>query len=186
MKLCQDYLSARGITNDTVLHYRLELDDRLDHTVVKNRLGQHFPKGVLESVWFPMCDSGGNEFSIIARLLPTIANHPKFLCPIRSGGIPYIPTGVYKLAYGLPLVVSEGPVKALVVMHAGVAAIGLNGVWGAGEKNNRDLFVIRSDLYSALDWRGRKVYIALDMAGRSGNRDLQKKLYGELNRRRGR
>src|SRR5208337_4293309 len=93
----------------------------------------------------------------------TIANHPKFLCPIGSGGLPFIPPGVYQLAYGLPLIITEGPVKALACLQAGIAAIGLNGVWCAAVKNSRDLYVIRSGLQSVFDWRGRKVYICFDV-----------------------
>jgi hypothetical protein len=162
MQLCLDYLAERGITNDTVQKFGIECDNRLDHAIIKQRLGQHLPKGTIETLWFPLCDSAGNVLNWIARPLPPIAGHPKFLCPLGSGGLPYIPKGVYSAAFGRSLIITEGVVKTLVIIQAGFDAIGVNGVWGAGTKNSRDLIVIRGELYSALDWRGRKVYIAFD------------------------
>jgi hypothetical protein len=162
MQLCLDYLAARGITDDTVKLYGIECDDRLNHTVIKQRLGQHLPKGTIETLWFPLCDSAGNVLNWIARPLPTIAGHPKFLCPLGSSGVPFIPKGVYGANFGRLLIITEGVVKTLVIVQAGFDAIGINGVWGAGTKNSRDNVVIRAELYAALDWRGRKVYLGFD------------------------
>jgi hypothetical protein len=162
MQFCLDYLAARGITEETVKCYGIELDDAISHKTVKDRLGQHLPKGTLEVIWFPICDAAGNVVNWIARPLPTIAGHPKFLCPLGSSGLPYVPQAVYRADFGRSLIITEGVVKALVIVQAGFDAIGLNGVWGAGIKNSRDAVVIRAELYSALDWRGRKVAIAFD------------------------
>jgi hypothetical protein len=104
VKLCRDYLEERGISDDTVKLHRIELDDRLDHITVKDRLGKHLPKGVIEAIWFELFDSAGNHIGWIARPLPSIANHPKFLCPLGSSGLPYIAKGVYGLAFGVPII----------------------------------------------------------------------------------
>jgi hypothetical protein len=162
MNLCQDYLSARGITNATIKAYGLELDDLLIAKIVKDRLGRGLPKSVIEIVWFPVRDINGKIICWIARILPAIANLGKFLCPIGSGGIPFIPQNVYGLAYGKPVIITEGPVKTLACVQAGFDAIGLNGVWGAGIKNSQDFFVISAELQNALDWRGRHVYLGFD------------------------
>src|SRR5215471_5265808 len=103
MKLCQNYLAVRGITDETVKLHGLELDDRLNglpSETVKKRLGRSLPKSVNEVIWIPIYDATGNVVSWIARILPEIANLGKFLCPVGSGGSPYIPRNVYKLAYG--------------------------------------------------------------------------------------
>src|SRR5262249_24607520 len=100
--------------------------------IYKQTLGQRLPKGTIETVWFPLCDSTGNVLNWIARPLPTIAGHPKFLCPLGSGGLPYIPKGVDGAALGRSLIITEGVIKTLVIVQAGFDAIGVNGVWGPG------------------------------------------------------
>jgi hypothetical protein len=162
MKLCQDYLFARGITDATIKAFGLELDDLLVAKTVKDRLGRGLPKSVIEIVWFPVRDINGKIICWIARILPSIANLGKFLCPVGSGGIPFVPQNVYGLTYGKPVIISEGPVKALACVQAGFDAIGLNGVWGAGVKNSQDFYVISAELQNALDWRGRRVYLGFD------------------------
>jgi hypothetical protein len=162
MKLCRQYLSERGISEATTKFYGLELDDQIYSKKIKDRLGLKFPKGYNEVLWFPVYDAPGNIVAWIARPLPTMANQPKFVCPLGSSGVPFVPRNVYNLAFGKPVIVSEGPVKTLACIQAGVDAIGINGVWGAAIKNANGLYVIRADLQSSLDWRGRKVYLAFD------------------------
>jgi hypothetical protein len=162
MKLCQDYLSTRGITDETAKLYHLEFDDQVNLKIVKARLGRGLPKSVVEVLWFPIYDAAGNLIAWLARPLPAVFGLPKFLCPAGSTGIPFVPQNVYGLAYGKPVIVSEGPVKALACIQAGVDAIGLNGVWGASVKNSRGLVVIGAELQNALDWRGRRVYLGFD------------------------
>jgi hypothetical protein len=162
MSLATEYLAARGITEDTAKLYHLELDDRVSLKIVKTRLGRGLPQGVVEVLWFPIYDSAGNLICWIARPLPTLADLGKFLCPVGSAGIPFIPQNVYSLDYGKPVIVTEGPVKTLACVQSGVEAIGLNGVWCAGVKNAGGVTVIRADLQNALDWRGRRVYLGFD------------------------
>jgi hypothetical protein len=45
MQLCRDYLAARGITDDTVKLHGIELDDRISHVTVKDRLDSISLKG---------------------------------------------------------------------------------------------------------------------------------------------
>jgi hypothetical protein len=162
MKLCEDYLAARGISDATIRLFGLELDDLLVAKTIKDRLSRGLPKDVVEIVWFPVRDTNGKIICWIARILPAIANLGKFLCPVGSGGIPFIPQCAYGLAYGKPIIITEGPVKAIACVQAGFDAIGLNGVWGAGVKNSQDFFVISADLQNALDWRGRRVFLGFD------------------------
>jgi len=165
MKLCQDYLLARGITDETIRVHGLELDDRLCATTIRSRLGRRVPKGANELIWFPLPDAQGMVCSYIARILPEVCFRGrkfKFLCPRGSGGPPYIPKSVFNLAPGRRLIITEGPVKALACVQAGCAAIGLNGVYGAAAADANGEYRIRADLLSALDWRGRQVYLAFD------------------------
>jgi uncharacterized protein DUF3854/uncharacterized protein DUF3631 len=163
MKLCQNYLADRGITDETVKLHGLELDDLLSARMIKARLGRRLPKSVNEIIWFPLPDAQGTVCSYIARILPNVANLPKFLCANGSDGPPYIPKPVFNLAAGRPLIITEGPMKALACVQAGLDAIGLNGVFGAGWRPTpQDKYRLRPDLAGALDWRGRKVYLAFD------------------------
>jgi hypothetical protein len=164
ISLCQEYLSARGISDETIRAYGIELDDRVDMKKVKERLGfkRQLFKSVNAIIWIPLYDSAGTVIAWIARPFPLIFGLPKFLCAIGSDGAPYIFQGVYGAAYGQPIIITEGPIKAIACAQAGVDAIGINGVWGAALKDSTGLYVIRADLQNALDWRGRKVYLAFD------------------------
>jgi hypothetical protein len=160
--LCQQYLADRGISVDTANLYGLELDDRLCSQTVKDRLGRKLPEAVNEVIWFPIFDFTGTILYWLARPLPNIANLPKFLCPLGSSGAPFIARSVYRLAHGKPIIITEGPIKALACLQAGIDALGLNGIWGASTKNSHDEVVIRAELQNALDWRGRRTYLCFD------------------------
>jgi len=139
-ELCKEYLSERGITDETVKKYGLEFDNRLDAKFVKERLGRKIPKGVIEVIWIPVYDALRNIKIRIARILPNVGKE-RFICPWGSDGCPYVPAGVYGLAHGKPVIVTEAPIKALACSQAGVAAIGLNGVYGASAKRSDELYI---------------------------------------------
>jgi hypothetical protein len=162
MNLCGAYLSERGITEETVKAYGLELDSRVRAETVKERLGRTLPKGVNEILWIPLYDSAGKLIGWIARPLPRITGLAKFICALGSDGAPFIPKGVYGAACGRPFIVNESPLKAIACAQAGFDAVGLNGVYGAGTRNSSDEVVIRADLQRALDLRGRKTYLGFD------------------------
>jgi hypothetical protein len=165
--LCAEYLATRGITDETIKAYGLECVDVCEFPtdIVKERLGRKLPNGVNEVIFFPITNKEGTIVSWIARILPTITDENgelRFLCPIGSGGVPYITRFTYKLKHGKPIIITEGAPKVLVCLQAGIDAIGLNGVYGASVKNSDDLAVIRADLQEALEWRGRKAYLGFD------------------------
>jgi hypothetical protein len=176
MNLAESYLLDRGISLETAKFYGVEIDDQLYANKIKDRLGRGLPKSANEILWFSIFDALGNIISWIARPLPNVSGLPKFLCPVGATGVPFVPKAVYGLAHGRPINITEGPVKALACVQAGIDAIGINGVWGASTKNNRDNVVIRSDLQTVLDWRGRKVYLAFD-ADSSINPDVRHALF---------
>jgi hypothetical protein len=103
--------------------------------------------------------NGGSTVSWIARPLPTLQGQPKFLTPIGGSGPPFIPKSVYNSKKGSPIIITEGPAKALVLAQAGFPAIGLNGVWCAQEGSDR--LILRRELRE-LELHGRKLYMAFD------------------------
>jgi hypothetical protein len=164
LSLAERYLMERGITAETIKAYGLEFDQAPSATRTKERLGfvPKLHKSICEILWIPLFDRSGKIVGHIACPLPRIKGLPKFVCALGSDGAPFIPQGVYGAACGRPLIVTESPIKAIACAQAGFDAIGLNGVWGAGTKNNNEEVVIRADVQGALDWRGRKAYIAFD------------------------
>jgi hypothetical protein len=159
--LVEDYLKERGISDQTVKAHGLEIDLNVSQNQARQRLGRVLPHGVLEIIWCPFFDAQGAVHGYTARILPTIGDI-KFLCPVGSNGLPYIPKTVFGLALGQPVIITEGPIKALACVQAGYAAIGLSGVCGAAVADANGEFRIRADLLSALEWRGRNVYLAFD------------------------
>src|SRR5262249_49358328 len=59
---------------------------------------------------------------------------------------PYIPRSVYGMRAGVPLVITEGPIKALVLTQAGVAAAGLRGVWCSDKKTDDGKLTLSTEL----------------------------------------
>jgi Domain of unknown function (DUF3854) len=83
-----------------------------------------------------------------------------------STGIPYVPLRVWH-TIGKPskpieaVILTEGPVKSIVLVEAGVFAVGLNGVYGAHEQTQEGKLVLRKELLE-LGVRGRRIYLAFD------------------------
>jgi hypothetical protein len=136
VSLCAEYLATRGITDETVKTYGLECVDVCEFSAdtVRERLVRKLPKGVNEVIRLPIPNKEGTIVSWIARILPNIDGEPKFICPVGSGGPPFIPRATHKLKNGTPLIITESPIKVLPCLQAGVDAIGLNGVYGASVK----------------------------------------------------
>jgi Domain of unknown function (DUF3854) len=164
VSLAEDYLTERGITEETIQAHGLEIDQAPTAERIKDRL-KFLPKlykSISEIIWIPIKERAGKITGHIARPLPKIEGLAKFVCALGSDGAPFIPQNVYGAACGRPLIATESPIKAIACAQAGVDAIGLNGIWGAGTKNNQEEVVIRADVQGALDWRGRKTYVGFD------------------------
>jgi hypothetical protein len=165
MSQASDYLAVRGITQQTTTQNQLEFDIApLDQKRIISRLNSGcVPLWALaqELLWFPV-RSNGSVPSWITRPFPTLVNGPKFVTP--KGGIAplFVPVGVPGLAHGLPLIITEGPVKALAASQAGVAALGLNGVWCASSQAAGGKLMLRGEITSLCDLRGRKTYVGFD------------------------
>jgi Domain of unknown function (DUF3854) len=168
---CEDYLNARGITPETAREYRLEFDVGPDKGRIVDRLGadvsvagQPLSGYAEELLWIPYLNSDGAISSWSARIFPTPSDpHPKFLNPKGSGGPPYVTPAVWAVAdkASVPVIFTEGPIKALACLQAGQPAIGLNGVYGACARNAEDAIVLHPGL-ATFEWRKRAVYFAFD------------------------
>ena len=140
MTTAETYLEARKILPATIAAQHLEFDSAPAAERIRERLGDDIlvagrplSQYAKELLWVPYLNSDGAATSWTARIFPTPANGPKFLTPKGGGGPPYIPPAVWAVAEkaDMPLILTEGPVKALSCLQAGLPAIGLNGVYGA-------------------------------------------------------
>jgi hypothetical protein len=169
MNACQSYLEARGNRPETARAHRLEFDTAPAKKRAVAHLGdiqiasQPFSTYAKELLWIPHLNSDGAVTSWTARIFPTPANGPKFLTPKLSGGAPYISPAVWAIAdkADVPLLLTEGPIKALACLQAGQLAIGLNGVYGAGARDAEDRIVLQPVL-SMFSWAKRSVFLAFD------------------------
>jgi Protein of unknown function (DUF3631)/Domain of unknown function (DUF3854) len=166
MNLAGDYLMQRGLQLETATGNGVEIDLAPQRERIVERLGKGcVPLWNLAQaiVWFRVRNLAGATLSWIARPLPTLNGGPKFVTAAGGTGPPFITKTAYK-SIGetkLPLIITEGPVKALVLAQAGFAAVGLNGVWCAHEATPGAKLVLRFELVE-LGLRGRKVCLALD------------------------
>ena len=163
-ELAKEYLLERGLLLETVEANGVEIDTDPNRLTVKERLAKKCPpiwdyaKVIL---WFPFYNSQGELVSWAARPLPTRPGL-KFVTPKGGTGPPYITRAVLEKGNRGPLIFTEGPVKALVLLQAGFCAVGLNGVWGAQERTYDSWYILRKELLE-LGIRGRKAYLAFDV-----------------------
>jgi putative DNA primase/helicase len=162
--LAEQYLVERGLTVESVRRFRVEIESSPDPAKFEERLKQKLPPWVQANLWIPVLSKAGAVDSWIARLLPTQKDNdrPRYLCPDKSKGPPWLIPELYDSKASVPLIITEGAIKAMVVTLAGYDAVGLNGVWCAANKSNGDdPMTLRPELAS-LHLLGRKVYLAFD------------------------
>ena len=165
--LAHHYLAQRGIQTATVEAFGIEIDTEPTAATFKQRLGfDGLPEGRLDSLakqvlWVPCRDGEGKTVSWIARPLPAIGE-AKFLN--RTGeAFPFIPKETWeaKDKSNKPLILTEGPVKALAVTQSGQLSIGLGGVWMAVHKRaDGTVELVRA--LNEFHWLRRTVYLAFD------------------------
>jgi hypothetical protein len=174
MSLAKEYLIERGLPIKIVIVNGIEFDLNPTRERTEQRLGVGCVplwKSATEILWIPLYTSADrNNHSWIARGLPTIDGQPKFVAPTKKSGlvtgVPYVPIRVWNQIGkpsqpSAPLVITEGPIKSLVLVEAGVMTIGLNGVFGAHETTSHGKLVLRKELLD-LCVRGRKVILLFD------------------------
>jgi hypothetical protein len=172
--LIERYLEKRGLDAACVQSLGWEIDTELDLKLFRDRLNDNlYHAHVEEILWIPIKGTNGHIISWIIRLLPDAPGAPRFLCAKGSGGFPYLSAKVFGLSRSQPLIITEGPIKAETCDQAGVAAIGLNGVWGASPKaKDGTQIVLWPSIIENVDLRQRKVYIAFDADAQS-NADVR-------------
>jgi hypothetical protein len=171
MNLCESYLIKRGLSVEFARENGVEFDFAPQRDRIIERLGQAcIPlwKFAREILWFHVYNLTGATTSWIARPLAPdtdseLKNVPKYVSAVGSSGPPFIT----KLAYesvnkaSVPLIITEGPVKALVLAQSGFAAIGLGGVWGAHQILKDGKWALRTELFE-LGLKARKIAIGFD------------------------
>ncbi|PWT80405.1 MAG: hypothetical protein C5B58_11735 [Acidobacteria bacterium] len=141
-------------------------------------------------LWFRTHDSQGNASSWIARPIPQIHERIKFINPQGERAPIWIPAETWAIAKDttVPIMVTEGPVKGLVLVQAGAHPIALSGVYNLAEPKKREAqWVPENDgdeqpehvdenaelrlrdelLPPSWGWFNRKVYLCFDMDSRS-------------------
>src|SRR4029077_4525217 len=109
--------------------------------------------------------------SYMARIFPPVfdGRETKFLNPAGSVLRPYIlPSSLESLSrLDVPVIVTEGPVRSLLLSQSGLCSISVVGVWNTAakrtdaEKANGDKLKFHSDLVQWA-WSGRTVLLAFD------------------------
>lgn len=161
------YLSERGIADATAQTHGVEIDQKPASERFLGRLGYDMlSDGKLTDlasavVWFPCRDITDVAVSWIGRILPSIGK-TKFLNP-KGPAFPFIPSQTWVAASKphKPLVITEGPVKALGLAQAGQLAIGVSGVWMATQKGADGSIELVPTLRE-FEWFGRLIYLAFD------------------------
>ena len=170
MNHCQSYLEARGIHLETVQAHGLEFDPAPTAERIIERLGDDILIGgrplserAQELLWFPHHNADGAITSWTVRVFPTPADGQKFLTPKDGGGPPYIPREIWKVTdkTDVPIILTEGPAKALACIQAGFPAIGLNGVYGGCARDVEDKIILHPML-SGFNWVKRGIHLAFD------------------------
>jgi hypothetical protein len=161
MSLSQDYL-ARGLSLDAALANGAQIDTAPVRQIVEQRLGPGCPplwEFSEEIIWFPICDVAGRVKSWIARPLPR--QDASFVFPVGSNKPPFIPSRAYEVAAdpAVPLIFTQGPVKALACTLSGIPAIGLHE--GCSERTPEEQLGLRSELRQ-FKLAGRRVYFCFD------------------------
>jgi Domain of unknown function (DUF3854) len=175
MNLGESYLAARGITPETIQAHNIEIDAPPSEERILERLrkdilldGVPLSKFAEAIIWFAIQGLAGDVVSYIARPLRSgetapPSGMPKFLTPFGGTAPPFISPSTLAIRkdISIPLLIPEGPVKALSLGQAGGCAAGLSGVWAGGWKTEADKYILRPELAS-FQLAGRKVPLAFD------------------------
>ena len=163
------YLEERGINAQTAEANGVEIDRDPRTERIKERLhfttidGNPIAREANAVIWFPCQDALGREQSWIARLLPQIGQ-AKFLNAKGKRAYPFIPVQTWEARDKphKPIVITEGPVKALAIIQAGGLPVGLGGVWMATKAKSEEGPIELVSALQGFTWPGRVVYLAFD------------------------
>ena len=184
MSLCHDYLLARGVLPETAAQYGFELDEHptRERIVERLRADRHYfgvclSQAVQELLWAPVDSSDGARLLWCARVF-LLAQYgqpdPKMIVTANQYAAPFIwrPVWEHVRHTDIPLIITEGPVKGLVVLQAGGFPIALHGVWMGAQDNGAGSYELIAEL-AQFDMIGRAVYLAFDADQASNSQVLQ-------------
>ena len=119
----QRYLPDRGILPETWAGAQVEIKHGASSAAI------NFP--------ILLTDTDGSVYfkGSITRRFP--ANGRKFICTEGEGYRPYILPGAQARDTGVPVVVTEGPTRVLLLHQNGLGAIGANGCYGPMQPTER-------------------------------------------------
>ena len=179
-----NYLCERGVLETTFLACGGEFGDPRDTATIATRLNRDPAKvgcdpnwaAVEEILWFPLYGPQHDLLQWLARPLPKFGDS-KFVAPNGSNGSLWIPSETYAVAkhVSVPLIITEGPCKGMVLKQADAHPIGPVGVWTVtikgGDENGgepdeaTDQPAPQIKLHPILEWfqlANRKVFMAFD------------------------
>jgi Domain of unknown function (DUF3854) len=171
------YLQERGIKLETALAEGIEIcTSRILPRDLRLRLGfdtwdnrkSGLSELIEEAIWFPCVDANGTIRSYVLRPFPSLAskdgNTVKFLTARDADSYPFVPrkTWAAREKGNQPLVLTEGPCKALAVLDEGGLPISVGGVWLACKKNENGASELHPTILGNFLIRGRTVLLAFD------------------------
>jgi hypothetical protein len=171
----REYLATRGVSVETAVANGVEFYGRLLPAHYKLRLnmdqwgGKPIHELLTDSIWFRCADSKTELQSLIVRPFPPLPSEngkdaPKFLTPRKGKTYPFIPPATWQVAAkpNKPLLITEGPVKALAALQAGAYPIGANGVWLTVTRDKEKDTTALHEAFTEFTLAGRTVYLAFD------------------------
>ena len=133
-KYAVDYLHERGVLEETLKKCEGEIDPFISRDTIAERLNRPLPQVRADKTWGPVkAILWFRAPGWVARALPPYSRKAKFLAANGSDGAPWIPRETLEVAKdaGVPVVITEGPVKTMVLLQAGAFSISVLGIWGA-------------------------------------------------------
>ena len=129
MSLSEQYLLSRGVPLEVATVNGIEIDLEPSRDRTESRLGVGCVplwKVAVEILWFrAYSGKDRDKYSWVARALPTIDGHPKFVAPTKKSGF-HTGSPTSRFASGTkigkpsrpdsPLVITEGPIKRFVLV----------------------------------------------------------------------
>ena len=140
------YLRDRGVLETTFAQYGGEPGNPRDTATIAKRLNREPAKVIRDPnwpavdsiLWFPIYGASHDLIHWLARPLPKLGES-KFVAPTGSNGTLWIPPETYAVAkhVSVPVVISEGPIKGMVLRQAGAHPIAPVGVWTVTVKSDQ-------------------------------------------------
>jgi len=172
-KFAIQYLQERGIRLETALAEGVEIcASRIAPRDLRLRLGfdtwdnrrSGLADLIEEALWFPCFDANGTKKGYVLRPFPPLlgkdGNPVKFLTPRDGDNYPFVPrkTWTVRQKGSQPLLLTEGPCKALALLDAGGLPVSVSGVWMAAKTDENGVLELHAAIRENFVLRGRTVF----------------------------